>query len=294
MGVEILQAVAQLDPGVVFERSQDWLPSLAVFGVTLAATYLFGRFLVVPPAVRVVELRNRNNPTLANAIKLYLRVLFAAIGVPLAITAAGFGGYLSGSAIVVAAVTLAVGVAGQDVISNLVSGVFLVLDANFNVGDYIEWDDSGGTVVAIGLRTTRVRTPGSELLTVPNSALSTMAVRHPYDLSRYRVSETLTVGYDENLDRVADRLTEAALEGDRVLSNPEPVVHVTKLDDSAIRLVLRYWVAKPKETDILDVRSGVATRAKDRLVAEDIEIAPATGQDLSGRIEVAEAERARR
>lgn len=281
-----MESLALVDPWTLYEQYRPWFPRAVVFVVTLSATYLLGRIVVIPSAIRVVRLRNRNNPTLANAIALYLRVVFVVIGIPLATTAAGFGKLLSGSAIVVAAATLAVGVAGQDVISNLVSGAFLVMDANFNVGDYIEWNSRGGTVVAIGLRTTRVRTPDSELLTVPNNDLSTRAVRHPYDMSRYRVTEPLTVAYRADLDTVREILVDAALETDRVLSNPEPQIHVTKLDDSAIRLEVHYWVGKPKGADIVKLRSTLAGRFKERLLDHGIAIAPATGQELSGHLQV--------
>lgn len=61
--------------------------------------------------------------------------------VAVAATVAGFGGVVSGSAVIVAAGTVALGVAAQNVVANLVSGAFIVTDRNFNVGDWIEWND---------------------------------------------------------------------------------------------------------------------------------------------------------
>ncbi|QSG08913.1 mechanosensitive ion channel domain-containing protein [Halapricum desulfuricans] len=54
--------------------------------------------------------------------------------------------------------------------------MFLILDRNFNVGDFVRWNDRGGTVIGIGLRTTRVRTPNNEIVTIPNNDLSTKRV----------------------------------------------------------------------------------------------------------------------
>lgn len=284
MGPVTLMATGQVDS--LLEHADLWLWRLTLFVSSFLAVYLLGRILVLPPVTKVVQLRNENNPTLINAVKLYVRVVFAIVAVPIAVAAAGLGGYLSGSAIIVAAGTLAVGVAGQDVISNLVSGVFLVLNGNFNVGDYIRWSDRGGTVVKIGLRTTRVRTPNNEIVTVPNNDLSTRPVTHPFDGVRYRVEEPITVAYDEDIPQVTEILREAAIEDDRILAKPTPAVHVDRLGDTAVELMVRFWVVDPAQTDILAIRTTFASRAKDRLAAAGVAVAPANPQDISGNLTV--------
>ena len=256
-----------------------------VFVTVLVGTYLLGRFLLLPPIVRGVQLRNRNNPTLVGAIQLYLRIAFAFVGLVLAIRAAGFGSILSGSALVVAAGTLALGVAGQDVMSNLVSGVFLVMDENFNVGDYIEWGDNGGTVLKIGLRTTRVRTPNNEVLTVPNDDLATAQVNHPHDQTRYRVNETVVVSYADEIERIRSLLKPAVAAHERVLDSPSPEIHLTTLGPGAVEVTVRYWVQEPATARIPQIRSHVATAIKTTLQEADIEIAPANQQELSGSVE---------
>ncbi|MFB6189023.1 MAG: mechanosensitive ion channel family protein [Halapricum sp.] len=271
---------------VLYEQYHAWLLKSGVFVAVFLGVYAVGRFLVLPSLRTAVERRNENNPTLIGAIDLYVRVVFAVVAFPIAITAAGLGNYLSGSAIVVAALTLAIGVAGQDVISNLVSGVFLVVDGNFNVGDYINWKDRGGTVVRIGLRTTRIRTPKNEIVTVPNNDLSTNPVTHPFDGVRYRVDEPIFVAYDEDLARATEILREAAVEDPRILSSPAPVVHVESLGENAVELMIRFWVVDPAETDILATRTAFAARAKDRLAAAGVTVAPASQQAVSGSLTV--------
>lgn len=107
--------------------------------VTLAflAVYVVGRFAAVPVAERAVAARNRNNRTLADAVGRYLRLAVLLSAATAAIGAAGYTDVLARSGIVIAAVTLALGIAGRAVIGNLVSGAFLVTDPKFNVGDYI-------------------------------------------------------------------------------------------------------------------------------------------------------------
>lgn len=265
---------------------QDVGISIATFLGVFVGVYLVGRLLVLPPVVRIVRARNRNNQTIADAIDLYLRVLFVVIAVPLAIGAAGFTGVAAGSGVVLAAATLALGVAGQDVIGNLVSGVFLVADPDFNVGDYIEWEDQAGTIEEIDLRVTRIRSAEGEVVVVPNTMLTTAAVRRPFARDRYRLTERLTVGYTEDLDEVRRTLVDIVSEDARVLSDPAPVAHVTGLGDSAIELSAWFWVDDPTDVDIAALRTEFRTEAKRRLLETGVTVAPATPQELSGQVAV--------
>ncbi|QDX41053.1 mechanosensitive ion channel [Salarchaeum sp. JOR-1] len=263
-----------------------WFESVGVFLVTLLAVSLLGHLTVRPAVSRVLTARNPNNPTLVNALEQYTTVLFVIVAIPLATTAAGFGGLVAGSTMIVAAGTLAVGVAGQDVIGNLVSGLFLVADPDFNVGDYIEWNGEAGTVERIDLRVTRVRTPADEVLTVPNTQLSTNAIRTPFSRGKYRLTERVLVGYDTDLDTATEVLLDAADADDRLASDPEPVVHVTSLGENAIELSARVWVDDPRTADVPNVDSAFATRVKRRLQAADVSLAPASAQRVDGRLDV--------
>jgi small-conductance mechanosensitive channel len=271
--------------GSLVEQYGEWAVRSAVFVGVLAVAYLLGRLLVVPPVARAVRARNPDDPTLVDAVELYLRIAFVVVGLPVAVAAAGFGGVVAGSALVVAAATLALGVAGQDVVGNLVSGVFLVADPEFRVGDFVAWGDASGTVERIGLRVTRVRTPDNEGLTVPNTDLATTTVRRPYARERHRINERLVVGYDADLDATRALLVAAAEETDRVLAEPPPVVHVTGLGGSAVELVARLWL-DPGD-DAAAVRTEFDTRAVERLREAGVTVAPAAATDLSGRLSVA-------
>ncbi|MGB9985979.1 mechanosensitive ion channel family protein [Salarchaeum japonicum] len=270
----------------LLSQYHEWFESVGLFLATLVVVSLLGHLLVRPAVSRVVTARNPNNPTLVNALEQYTTVLFVVVAIPIATAAAGFGGLVAGSTVIVAAGTLAVGVAGQDVIGNLVSGLFLVADPDFNVGDYIEWNDESGTVERIDLRVTRVRTPADEVLTVPNTQLSTNAIRNPFSRGKYRLTERVLVGYDADLDTATDAILDAADEDDRLATDPEPTVHVTSLGGNAVELAARVWVDDPRSANVADVDSSFATRVKNRLQAADVPIAPASQQAVSGRLDV--------
>lgn len=278
--------VAQTGIEGLVSQYQGIAQNAGVFLGTVVGIYLAGRALILPPVARVVRARNPNNRTIAGAIELYLRVLFVVIAIPIGIGAAGLGGVAARSGIVLAAATLALGVAGQDVIGNLVSGVFLVADPDFNIGDYIEWDSKAGTIEEIDLRVTRLRTPGGEIVVVPNTMLTTAAIRRPFARDRYRLTERITVGYTENLDAVRRTMADVAAEDPRVLTDPAPEIHVTELGGSAVEVTAWFWVDDPMEVDIAAVRTEYRMRAKQRLLDAGVTVAPPTQQDLSGKLRI--------
>ena len=104
------------------------------------------------------------DPELVEAVERYTHLAVVLLAIAAGLSAAGFGHLLTGSAIVVAAVALAVGVAGLPVIGNVVSGLFPVVDPDFNVGDWIVWEDGEGIVETIRLRVTHVRTPSPSVV----------------------------------------------------------------------------------------------------------------------------------
>ncbi|WP_313691691.1 mechanosensitive ion channel family protein [Halorarum halobium] len=263
------------------------LVTAAWFLAVAAFVYLLGGALLVPAAVRVVRARNPNNPTVVDATGTYLRVLLVVVATLVGVVAAGYGSVLSDSAVVVAAATLALGIAGQELIGSLVSGLSLVADPEFNVGDWIEWPDGEGRVERVGFRATRVRTAGNEIVTVPNSSLATGTITRPYRRDRVRVSDAVVLAHGEDLDVALRTLAAAAGSVEGVLDSPVPEAGVAELGDGGgVRLAVAYWIEDPTVDDVADVRSAVRERAIVALEAEGVELGPAARRELDGRLTV--------
>ncbi|MFB6135944.1 MAG: mechanosensitive ion channel family protein [Halobacteriaceae archaeon] len=267
-------------------RYQDESLRVLWFFATFTAVYGLSVVALAPAVRRVVRSRNRRNPTLVDAVAQYVNATMAVVAFLLALTAAGFGHVIADSAIVVAAVTVSLGVAGQAVIGNVISGVFLVADPDFNVDDWIEWDGNAGTVEEVALRVTRVRTVNNEVITVPNAELTTSAIRTPYARERYRVTLDLYVSYEDDLDRATEVTREAVREQSEALADPPPAVNVVELGPANVALRAQCWVSNPKHRDIRRVRSQLARRVKARLVAAGVDVAPPSTHELSGGLDV--------
>lgn len=271
------------------EEVLDLLPLLVDFAwflLGLVAVVAVGWLVVEPLVGRVVRRRNRDNPTIQDAIELYVRVLFVALGAVVGVAVAGYGQFLGDSALVVAAGTLALGVAAQTVLGSLVSGLVLVFDPEFSVGNYIEWGDHEGTVQSIELRATRVETPGGDLVTVPNTVLTGEAIVRPYGRERHRLTTRVAVDYEEDLADVLQYVTEAADGVDGVVEEPAPKAYVDEIGEGVVFVDVHYWLERPRPADVLAARSAYTAAVKVRLASEDVTVSPPSEHELGGRLTV--------
>ena len=285
---EASRAVAAT-PDIGLEEVADFQPIVtraAWFAAGFLVVLLVGWYVVEPFFARAVRRRNENNPTVREAISRYTRLFFFLIAVAFGAGVAGYGGILSDSALVIAAATLAVGVAAQAVIGSIVSGLALVVDPQFNVGDYIRWQDGEGEVTSITLRVTRVRTPDGALVTIPNTNLTEDSIFRPYGGESYRVVEQIGIAYEDDVEDALRQLKGTALKLDGVAQEPDPRVYVEEFGSDAVILRVHYHIEDSRDKNLFDIRSSYARKAKKSLERSGITISPASKRELEGRIEV--------
>lgn len=258
------------------------------FVVGFGVIYVISKVVLIPVATRLVRSRNRNNPTIVTATETYLRVVFIGFATLTGIIAAGYGGIISRSAIIIAALTFALGIAGQQVFGSLISGLFLVADPDFNVGDWIEWPGGKGTVEAVDFRVTRIRTPNHETISVPNTELTDNAITRPYGRDRYRLTEEVYVAYYEDTERALLELQQIATTLEPVLGDPAPNTRIVELGENAITVQSEFWIEAPRHGEVLTIRSDFRRLVKRRFDEEDITLAPPSAQLLSGEVTVTE------
>ena len=290
-----LTIVAQTVPGLPTDLAGFEEVALRTLGffVGALAVYVVGRLLVIPTVTGIVRSRNRNNPTIETATETYVHLLVIAVAVVAGVIGAGYGGVLTDASIVLAAVSLVVGAASQNVIGSLVSGLFLIADRDFNVGDWIAWPGGEGIVEAVDFRVTRVRTVNNETIAVPNTELTSNALTRPYGRDRYRITEQLDIAYADDAELALMTLVETAREDDRVLDEPSPRSRIVSFGSTAPTLQAEYWVSDPMDVNLVDVRSDFRRRVKQRFDDEGLTLGPASGHELSGELAVDVRERER-
>lgn len=256
------------------------------FLFAVVAVYGLARLLVEPTVERVVRRSNPGDVTLQSAVVRHLRLAIVLAAVAGGAVAAGYGQVLTGSNLVIAAATLAIGVAGQEIIGSVISGLFLVANADFNTGDWIQWDDQEGEIVSIHFRTTRVRTPGNEIVTVPNTELTENTVVHRFGLDRIRLVEDVAVTYESDVTAAIDRLEATASTTEPVLETPAPRAYLLELEDDRVVVRLEFWVDDPAPQVVASARSALATAILREFANGEVELGPASEYELDGHVRV--------
>ncbi len=154
--------------------------------------------------------------------------------------------------------TLALSLALQNMVSNIIGGFTLLYTHPFHSGDFVEIAGQSGTVQEINMTYTKLATPDNKVISIPNSAVvAAQIVNYNAEPTR-RVEVTVSASYDVPTQKVIDAL---ALAGtvDNALLEPAPVAVITGYGDSAIHYSLRVWV---KTEDYWDVYFLVTQRVK--------------------------------
>lgn len=144
---------------------------------------------------------------------------------------------------VLGAAGLAIGLALKDSLSNIASGVMLMALRPFHAGDLVKIGGIEGIVEQVRIFTTHLRTPQNEDILIPNSEITKAPIFNFTARSQRRIDLTLTLLFDQPIDRVREALLEAARSVDGVLADPPPECAVARFDELGVGLLLSAWVA---------------------------------------------------
>jgi len=149
---------------------------------------------------------------------------------------------------------IAVGFASKDTLANLISGVSIVADAPYKIGDYIVLDTGErGVVSSLGIRSTRLITRDDVEVSIPNAVIGTAKIVNesggPY--VRHRIRIPIGVAYDSDIDKVIETLKVIAKENENVVDEPSPRVRIRGFGDSAINIELLCWIKRPAERGVV-------------------------------------------
>ena len=288
-GTDVFGDPVTLSPGGVSDAFREFADRLVVRvpNLVTAVVFLLVTVLVARLVRRGIDTALRRTSTEAHVHLLVAKLGFfgvVLIGVVVTLSIAGVNlSVLVGS---LGLITVALGFALQDILSNFVAGIVLLLEHPFTKGDHIVTADAAGTVEDIRVRATRLRTSDGQLVVVPNKLLFTQVLKNASASTGRRLEVAVRMPHGQDVARTREALPAAAGEVDGVLATPSPRVLTADLAADALELRLRFW-ADPRASDLERVRSEVLD-AVERVLGElgvraegsTVDEEPATGKTL--------------
>ncbi|MEN6445813.1 MAG: mechanosensitive ion channel family protein [Candidatus Cloacimonas sp.] len=229
--------------------------------------------LVGIPLVRLIKtitgkiVKNRLSP---QSEQLVVRTVYYLAILVLFITLLNeFGFHLSAILGAAGIFGVAIGFASQTSFSNIISGIFLISEKPFQIGDVVQVGNNIGAIESIDLLSIKLKTPDNRYIRVPNE---TMIKTEVTNITRYpvrRVDINVSVSYDDDVNKVQNLLLDIVTSEPMALKDPAPMFLVDKFADSGINLLFGVWA---KKEDYSNLKTSLMIAIKDRFKQENIEI----------------------
>ncbi|MBR0555212.1 mechanosensitive ion channel family protein [Ciceribacter sp. L1K23] len=258
------QAFTEISIGSIRISLVGIFGGILLFVLGLLATRWFQKWLDGS-----VMARSHVDGGVRNSVRTAVGYLGTALAGLIGISAAGID--LSSLALVAGALSLGIGFGLQNIVSNFVSGLILLAERPFKVGDWVATGTTEGFVRRISVRATEIETFQRQSIIVPNSELINASVGNWTHRNRLaRIDVVVGAGYDSDPRKVMELLQQAALEQEGVLLTPEPFVIFLGFGASSLDFQVCLFV--PDILDSLAVKNGVRISILEKFRAEGIEI----------------------
>jgi small conductance mechanosensitive channel len=261
----------------LIEKVMGWLagfilllPNLAVAALVAVGFGVLSR--IVRSAVMAAMSRMTSHPSIKDLLGTVAGFAVLVTGIFVALGIVGLDKTVTSLLAGVGIVGLALGFAFQDIASNFMSGIILMMRQPFTHDDLIETNGTIGLVKRIDLRTTVLHTLDGKVVVVPNSQVANSVLVNYTVSGRRRVDLGVGVSYGDDLETVR-RVTIEAVEG---LGERDPNEAVTLFYEgfgsSSIDFVVRFWIASSRQPDYMAARSEAIIAIKKAFDAQDITI----------------------
>lgn len=165
--------------------------------------------------------------------------------------------------------SLAVGLALQGGLTNMVGGLMILIFKPFKVGDYVDTHVDSGTVSEISIFYTTLITPDNKSIVLPNGNLANSAIVNYSHFEKRRLDIDFSVGYNSDVDKVKKVILEVIKSEEKILKNEDIFVRLTSHADSALVFSTRVWV---KNEDYWNVKFNMLENVKIAFDKNKIEI----------------------
>lgn len=250
-----------------------------IYGTRIVGAILIvilGRIIVgwIVSFIRRLMTRREVDETLIKFLTSFSRILLTIFVYLAAINTLGV--QTTSFVAIIGAAGLAVGFALQGSLSNFAAGVMLIIFRPFKVGDFVEAGGTSGSIEAIRIFNTTMKTPDNKLVIIPNSKITGDNIVNYSAKEERRVDMIFGIGYGDDIKKAKQVLERLIAEDTRILKDPAPTVAVLELADSSVNFAVRPWV---KTADYWAVFFDFTEKVKLTFDAEGISI-PFPQQDV--------------
>lgn len=227
------------------ETVSQILKDLASLASTRLLAAVIAAVLVVVAGKVVLRFMNKSigkmkvDQTLQKFLISAVKVVIYFIAVMIVAGALGFE--MSSLVALASVVSAAFALAASGVLSNLFGGILLLITKPFGVDDYVSICGEEGTVLEIGILSTKINTLDNKRITMPNSSISAATIVNYSTEGKRRVDLTFSVGYDNDIERVKTAIFATAENHEKVVDKEKIFVRVSAYNDSTISYVMRVW-----------------------------------------------------
>jgi small conductance mechanosensitive channel len=262
------------------EKIQSILEMLLPYVINLAvaiAVFIIGKWLARKITNIVVSILKRIKGIDVTLVKFIENIIYYILMMVVILTALSKLGIETTSFFaILGAAGLAIGLALKDSLGNFASGVMLILFKPFRVGDFVTVAGVSGTVNEISIFSSILTTGDNQRMIVPNGSIIAGTIVNVNANPTRRVDLVVGIGYDDDIKKAKDVLTNILESDDRILQEKGLTVAVSELADSSVNFVVRAWVNTP---DYWAVKFALTEQVKLRFDLEGISI-PYPQQDV--------------
>jgi len=269
--LDLTTETARLLDGLAIQAGELRISVLLVLkaALVLGVAFFVARLLARSSAHRIESNREISPSMQVLAVKLS-QLLFYGIAVFVGLRAVGVD--LTGLAVLSGAIGVGLGFGLQKVVSNLVSGLIILMDKSIKPGDVISVGQTFGWISTLGARYASVVTRDGKEYLIPNEDLiTTQVVNWTHSDNSVRIDLDFGTSYGDDPHLVRRVAIAAAAGCGRVLEKPAPVCHITAFGDSSVDYTLRFWIDDAK-AGLVNIRGDVFLALWDAFKAEGISI----------------------
>lgn len=164
--------------------------------------------------------------------------------------------------------TVAIGIASQASMSNVVSGVFIIGEKPFQIGDTIKVNDLQGEIISIDFLSVKIRTSENTMVRIPNEVLIKTPVINISYFPVRRIDLIMSVAYKSDLEKVKKLLFDIAKKNQFCLSDPKPSFYILGFADSVINIQFSVW---GKKENYYDLKNSFFADIQNYFIAENID-----------------------